>query len=278
MSKEIKKTRQGSLTTNTKGKLKFADLNKAAQESALGVFELPRLFYQLVFFVIDGSKSMKSTNADGITKGGQIDRGIRSILQRLKSSKNKKSFDICFTAFSDEYKDPYGIQRVDKIKEETIFDPLSFVEPQGTQLKDAFSYVKEQSEKYLIDNKDKNAQVLIIVLSDGAIKDYNETIKIVEVLKDKKKVTIACQFLETPIDEDGEYYSWDELTGELDYNSKWTIDEVKASRKRVSNRFKRMASSEELFLSTIDPEEVRKHMIKSISEVSKALEGSKEKK
>jgi uncharacterized protein YegL len=277
MSKEIKKINQGALTTNTKGKLKFADLNKAAQESALGVFELPRLFYQLVFFVIDGSKSMESTDDSGVTKGEQIDKGIRSILKRLKSSKNNKSFDVCFTAFSDEYNNPYGIQRADKIKDEHSFNPLNFVDPQGTKLQDAFEHIKEESLKYLTNNQEKSSQVLIIILSDGAITDYKETMVLVEELKEEKNITIACQFLETQVDEDGKYYSWDEVTDELDYESKWTIEEVKASKKIITDRFKKMASSDELFLSTIDPEEVRKHMIKSISEVSKVLEGSKAK-
>ena len=118
-------------------------------------------------------------------------------------------------------------------------------------------------------NIDKNSQVLIQILSDGAIDDFAKTESVVNKLKNNHKITVACQFIESEIDKDSEYYSWNESTGKLDYDSKWTIEEVEESRKRVSNKFKKLASSEDLFITSPNPEEIRKHMIKSISTVSK---------
>ncbi|PQB07535.1 hypothetical protein BST83_10485 [Polaribacter filamentus] len=60
-----------------------------------------------------------------------------------------------------------------------------------------------------------------------------------------------------------------ESTGEIDYNSRWTIEEVRKDEKKIANRFKLFATSTDFFMTSIDPEEIRKHMIKSISTVSK---------
>jgi len=76
-------------------------------------------------------------------------------------------------------------------------------------------------------------------------------------------------YLESEIDENDKYYSWDEKTGDIDYNDKWTIEDVKKIEKRIIKNFKVYASDETLFNNSLDPEEIRKHMIKSISTVSK---------
>ena len=129
--------------------------------------------------------------------------------------------------------------------------------------------IEQISEKYLKDNYDKNAQVLIQILSDGAIDDYIHTKQIIDRLKNNDKITIACQFIESEINKNDTYYSWDESTGKIDYNSKWTIEDVRKSRVRISNKFKALASSDDLFITSPNPDEIRRHMIKSISTVSK---------
>lgn len=109
----------------------------------------------------------------------------------------------------------------------------------------------------------------MLILSDGALDDYSDSLKEVNELKMNPQITVACQYLEKYIDEDSKWYSCDEATGELDYDSPWTIEEVRASEERRSNKFKRFASSDELFITTMDPALVRDHMIKSITLISK---------
>lgn len=241
------------------------------QIEALSEFELPPVFHQLVIFLIDGSNSMKNESVNGITKAEEIDKSISSIMGRLAESRNASSFDVCFVAFSDDFKDVFGIKSVTKIQQGTSFNPLNYITPKGTEMSEALSYAKECTDKYLEKYKDLNSQVLIIILTDGAIDDYSRSSQIISELKSNDKVTISCQFLEKNIPDDSEWYSWDEVSGKLDYDKTVPVDEVRNRQKRRGEELKLFATSDELFITSVNPELIRKHMIKSISMVSKVL-------
>lgn len=270
MTKEIQKIAKTELVSSNKKKLDLTKINTEALSASLGDLSIPRLFYQLVIFVIDGSNSMHGKTSKGNSKAKEIDNSIRLVIRRLKESKNSNSFDIAFVAFSDDFDKSYGIRNINDIKPNDSFNPFDYIKlPKGTYLEKAFVYIEQITDEYLSTNRDKNAQVLIQILSDGAIDDFTAAQDIISKLKKNEKVTIACQFIESNIDENSQYYSWNEATGKIDYNSKWTIEQVKQSRTRVSNKFKTLATSEDLFITSPNPEEIRKHMIKSISTVSK---------
>lgn len=269
MSKEIKKLNKNELKNSKTGKLDLLNINTDALTAALNDLSIPRLFYQLVIFIIDGSNSMKEYSKNGISKASEIDKGMKSIVHRLKKSKNSNSFDVCFITFSDDFNDVFSIINVNDVAKEQSFNPLSFVSPKGTMLNNALNHTKAIVKGYHQKNSQKNCQVLIQILSDGAISDYEESLKSVEELKKINNTTISCQFLESHIEEGQEWYSSNEATGEMDYTSRWSIEEVREDEVRIAERFKKFASSSEFFLTSIDPEEIRKHMIKSISTVSK---------
>jgi hypothetical protein len=270
MSKDIQKVDKVGLIQSNKKKLDLSTINTGALSASLSELSIPRLFYQLVIFVIDGSNSMHGKTSNNISKAEEIDKSIRLIVRRLKESKNSNSFDISFVPFSDDFDRCYGIKNIKDIKLQDSFNPFDYIEqPKGTYLEKAFCYIEQISEEYLNCNIDKNAQVLIQILSDGAIDDFAKTQDKMNKIKENEKITIACQFIESEIDENLQYYSWDESTGKIDRDSKWTIEEVKQSRIRVSNKFKTLATSDDLFITSANPEEIRKHMIKSISTVSK---------
>jgi hypothetical protein len=108
--------------------------------------------------------------------------------------------------------------------------------------------VKKECSTYLRVNGDKNAQALVIVLSDGVVFDYELTLKKCNELKLNNKITISSIFFESTAWQDG--FDIDDL------------DDYKDSMKML-------ASDETLFTSTLNPDEIRNHMIKSISTVSK---------
>ncbi|WNH11758.1 vWA domain-containing protein [Thalassobellus suaedae] len=269
MSKYLQNTDKNDINISKSGKLDLLNINTSALTASLNDLAIPRLFYQLVIFIIDGSNSMNEDSKNGISKANEIDKGIRSIIQRLKKSKNNNSFDVCFLAFSDDFEDVFSLKNVKDISIEQSFNPLKYVTPKGTKLNRALLHSKEIVNDYHLKNKLKNCQVLIQILSDGAISDYDESIKTVNDLKNIKNTTVSCQFLESHIEQGQEWYSSNEATGEIDYSSRWTIEEVRQDEERIANRFKNFASSIDLFVTSIDPEEIRKHMIKSISTVSK---------
>jgi len=272
MSKEIKKTGKTGLVETKTGKLDLLNINTSALSACLDDLAIPRLFYQLVIFIIDGSNSMNEDSKNGISKADEIDKGIRSIIQRLKESKNSNSFDLCFLAFSEEFEDVISIKNITDISPDQSFNPLTFVTPKGTKLNDSLIHTKELVTKYHKKNETKNCQVLIQILSDGAISDYEASIKTVDEIKSINNTTVSCQFLESHIEEGQNWYSFNESSGELDFDSKWTIEEVRKSEEIIAKKFKKFASTPDLFVTSIDPEEIRKHMIKSISTVSKVAE------
>jgi hypothetical protein len=268
MRKEIQKY-NGNLSNPLLKKLDLTNLNTKAFSDALSSVEIPRLFYQLVIFLIDGSNSMREVTSSGLSKSNEVSNGIKSIVDRLKSSKNANSFDLCFIPFSDDYKDVYSVVNIKDISTTMDFNSVNFISPKGTRLAEALFYTENLVSEYYSKNLQKNCQVLIQILSDGAIHDYNESLKIIEKLKLVNKTTISCQYLQSHIKEGQTWYSWDEATGKIDYESPWSMDQVIASEKKISEKFKELATADIFFTSTINPEEIRKHMIKSISTVSK---------
>ena len=268
MSKEIQKY-NANLSITTVKKLDLSNLNTKAFSDALSSVEIPRLFYQLVIFLIDGSNSMKEVTSSGLSKSNEVSYAIKSIVDRLKLSKNANSFDLCFIPFSDEYIDVYSVINIKDIRETMDFNSVNFISPKGTKLAEALLYTENLVSEYYSKNIHKNCQILIQILSDGAIHDYNESLKIIEQLKLLNKTTISCQYLQSNIEEGQNWYSWDEATGKLYYEKPWTMDQVINYEKKLAKNLKKLATDDSFFTSTINPEEIRKHMIKSISTVSK---------
>jgi hypothetical protein len=270
MKKEIQKYDKGgklSLGEN----LNISKLNLGALEDLTSEIVLPRTFYQLVIFMLDGSNSMSSMTEDGRSKAVRIEESVKSVLTRLKNSKNKESFDLSFIVFSDDYKDVFnGVTRVIDIDERQCFNPIKLIqEPKDTKLADALKYANIVSNKYLEENSKRTGQVLLLIFSDGELDDYWDALKVVNEIKRNPQITIACQYLENYISEGSQWYSYDEATDEINYNEIWTTEDVKESEKRISEKFKEFASMDELFITTMNPNLVRDHMIKSITLVSK---------
>ncbi|XMO86750.1 vWA domain-containing protein [Algibacter sp. AS12] len=264
MSKEIQK-----IESNKKSKIDLLNINTSALSASLGDLVIPRLFYQLVIFIIDGSNSMNDDSKNGISKAEDIDKGIKSIIKRLNKSKNSGSFDICYLTFSDEFVEVFSPKSVKSINHNQSFNPLNFIEPKGTKLCKGLKHAKNIINKYNEKYKNKNCQVLLQILSDGAIQDYEASLEVVNELKNIDNTTISCQFLESHIEDGQKWFSCNETTGEVNYDEPWTIGKVRRYEERIANRFKKFASNSDLFVTSIDPEEIRKHMIKSISTVSK---------
>jgi uncharacterized protein YegL len=253
MSKEIQKLKNSELLKSSKKKLNLSTINTGALSASLSELSIPRLFYQLVVFVIDGTGSMTWEGKTGKSKGEEVNEIITKILERLDNSKNKNSFDIAVYGFAETHKTILDITQLTNIDYKQFdFNPTSYFTDgyMYEYLDDTLDIVIDSSFKYLNTNKEKNSQALIITLSDGAIKHFDTALERVEKLKQHNRITVSSVLLE---------------------DTRWEDDND--FKEEVQNKLKTFASNEKnghnFFTSNISPEEIRKHMIKSISTVSK---------
>jgi uncharacterized protein YegL len=252
MGNQIQKTDKNEVITNT-GKSPLDKLNNlnSGLSAALSKMELPRQFSQLVLFVLDGSYSMTGDGASGFSKGQEIHQSVVKVLERLQSSKNKASFDVGFWAFANESKEMYPVKQLkDYNLVKDCFNPCEFISDGGaTYLSETFQSVERVVNDYLDEHKELNRKVLIILLSDGELHDYQEVIEMKSKFQSELVVFSSIFF---------ESLDWGE-----NYED-WEIDEIKEN---LSN----LASEEAYFLSTVDAEQIRKHMIQSVTKISNVL-------
>jgi len=253
MSKEIKKLNNSGLLNSSKKKLDLSSINTGALSASLSKLSIPRLFYQLVVFVIDGTGSMTWEGKTGKSKGEEVNETITKILKRLDNSKNKNSFDIAVFGFAETHKTILDITELTNIDYDQFdFNPTNYFKDgyRYEFLDDTLDIVIDSSFRYLESNKKKNSQALVITLSDGAIKHYDTALERIEKLKKHERITVSSVLLE---------------------DMRWEDDF--AFKDEVQNKLKSFTSNDKdghnFFTSNIDPEEIRKHMIKSISTVSK---------
>lgn len=253
MSKEVQKKGKGGLNTSRLEKLDLLNINTSALSASLNKIAIPRLFYQLVVFILDASESMTRKGISGNQKGEEVRDQIAPIIKRLKNSKNSNSFDISMYAFSQSHNEFVVMETPDLIDSKSIdFNPCSHVGNYQTYAEPVFLEVEEKINNYLLRNKDKNCQTMVVFLGDGAIYDYEEVLNICKRLKKVSKTTILSYLLEDVM---------------------WSNELSNESLNRLRNNIKSMSSKDvngiNFFESKVNPEEIRKHMIKSISTVSK---------
>jgi len=251
MGNEIQKTDANEVVGTGKSPLdKLNNLNSGLS-AALSRMELPRQFSQLVLFVLDGSNSMTWDGASGFSKGQEIHQSVVKVLERLQSSKNKASFDVGFWAFANESKEMYPVKQLkDYNLVKDCFNPCEFISDGGaTYLSKTFQSVETVVNDYLDEHKELNRKVLIILLSDGELHDYQEVIEMKSKFQSELVVFSSIFF---------ESLDWG------DNYEDWEIDEIKEN-------LSKLASEEAYFLSTVDAEQIRKHMIQSVTKISNVL-------
>lgn len=232
------------------GKAKLGQSMLAGSLASLSKITLPRMFNQLVIFLLDGSGSMTFPGISGKSKGHEVHQAVINVLERLKDSKNESSFDVALWAFANESVSMFPIKPVIEFKlVRDCFNPCEFIKDyKKTNLQDTLISARELSLSYLEKYKDQNTKVLIIILGDGAINDYDRSLEIKESLNGNEKIVFSSILFESP--------AWIEKFDESVIN-------------RVKGEFSKLATSEANYMSTVDPEKIRSHMIQSITKISK---------
>lgn len=250
MGKEIQKSNNKIETgKSTTQKIQIGSKLIQIASKSLETLELPRLFNQLVIFLLDGSGSMTFKGSSGVSKGNEVHSCVQSVINRLLESKNKSSFDIAAYAFANGAYEMVSLRCIKDLNGEiNTFNPCSYVDDNSkTRLVDGLTTAKELSFDYLEKYKSANSKVLIIILGDGAIGDYKKCFSLKESLINEPNITVSTIYFESP--------KWKEKYDEDD------IMEMK-------NSFLNLATSEAFHVSTFNPEDIRKHMIQSITKIS----------
>lgn len=245
MSNEIeKKTVDGGIKKSAKRKLDITEVNLSAMTKGLGGVDIPRLYYQLVIFVLDGSGSMTWNGISGKSKGEEVNQAVKDVLGRLRNSKNKNSFDIAAWAYANESKLMLPCTELKKIQNQISFNPCDYIEKYDrTRLIETIRSAEELATEYLNKHANNQSQALVLILSDGAINDHSEVQELCVRMNSNQKITVSSIFFESA--------------------------EGMTNKAILQNKMKSLASNDELYASTVNPDEIRKHMIKSISTVSK---------
>jgi hypothetical protein len=258
MSDELQKS-QGSGLSST-GARKAVDLGRkmgdiASKLAGSAAIELPRMFHQLVVFVLDGSGSMTVPGLSGRSKGKEVHEAVKAVMERLQRSKNKNCFDVSCRVYSIDDKVILSQRLVTTVSTAgQSFDPTGHIEAKDTYVVPALEAARDEAVAYLKANAGKRAQALIILLSDGALHDEEDALELAEEIKTMGGVALSTIF----------------------YGTDPRILRMKGADEHFNEQcaevLKEMATSDAFHTSTLDPEEVRKHMIRSISSVSGPIE------
>jgi hypothetical protein len=260
------KNGEGALNKHENFKGKFKVLKTILKNNEV----IPRIYNQLVVFVLDASRSMESLSKNGISKAQDIHENVQLVIERLRKSKNKTSFDIGMIAFSDDCVNVFGVKELKDISESQSFNSVMLIKDSGgTKFYPALNEAEVMIEEYFSSIKNELPRnALILMMTDGEMDDYNKSLAKVKELQLNKDITISVMYLDSLIQDESTWHSWDEKTGEVDYSNSWTIEEVKDWKKRQIEKLVHFASSDSFFMTTMDAEGVRNHMIKSISDTS----------
>lgn len=250
MSNKLQKTdSSGVLNTNTGNKLKIASGLVSGLAAGLSSIELPRMFNQLVVFLLDGSGSMTFNGETGYSKGHEVHQAVVNVLERLNDSKNKSSFDVAFWAFANENIEMFPIKPVKEYNlTKDCFNPCEYIQDYTkTKLGDLLNTVESKVNEYLKKYEGQNRKALVIILGDGEIHDYIQAMKIKNEMDNNSLVTFSSILFESP-----------------DWQERYEQKDIKA----LKSAFSELASTEADYMSTVDPEKIRSHMINSVTKVS----------
>jgi hypothetical protein len=251
MNDKLQKTGSSNIEKTGSGiKLNIASGLAAGLAAGLSSIELPRMFNQLIIFLLDGSGSMTFNGASGHSKGHEVHQAVINVLERLNESKNKSSFDIAFWAFSNENVEMFPIKPVKEYNlVKDCFNPCEYItDYSNTKLSDLLEEVNTLVNQYLEKYEGQNRKALIIIIGDGAVNDFQKSLAIKLKMDDNPLINFSSILFESP-----------------DWQEKYKTEAINA----VKNTFSKLASTDADYMSTVDPEKIRSHMINSVTKVSK---------
>lgn len=232
---------KGLTIPNNRGKGLLSLANLETGGLSMNNFD-SRYFNQLVIFVLDGSGSMTFGGETGRSKGEEVDSVIKTVIDRLATSKNKDCFDVEAYAFARDYGLMLSRKRPVDISRESDFNPVNYVgDYTATLLEESLTTIQKRIDTYLENPPTPGVltKAIVVLLSDGIVHDFAEALTAVNKLKMDNRITVSSiYFHSTEIDDD---------------------DAAEAQE-----MMRQLSSTELLYSTTTQPEDIRDHMIMSI--------------
>ncbi len=254
MNNEMQKSERGlNKVSSTENKItRFQNLAAGHLASLKKLPDAPRMFNQLVIFLLDGSGSMTYPGKTGKSKGYEVHQSTIVVLERLQKSKNVRSFDVAFWAFANESIEMFPVKSVKEVNlQNDCFNPCEFINDHSkTLLTETLLRAYDQAKNYLNNYEGQNTKVLLIILGDGAINDYSECLELKNTISNNKDISFSSILFESP---------------------NFELELGKEALQELNSDFSNLASSHADYMSTVDPEKIRSHMIQSITKVSNVI-------
>jgi hypothetical protein len=241
MKKDLQTTsNKTNLHPAGKGVVDFMNMNLGS----LGDVSLPRLFNQLVVFILDGSGSMSFPGTSGQSKAEEVNLVTNSIIERLIKSRQKECFDVAGYAFAVDTQCMIAVTSAEDVRIGHDFNPCNHVgDHRATRVAKAFERTEQDIQKYFEKHTSSGikTRAIVVLLSDGQLHDYEEAQTITKRLLTTKKVDISCTY----------------FSGADDVLS----DEISSSQEKLRS----LSSLDLMYASSVNAEDIRDHMVKSIS-------------
>jgi predicted nucleic acid-binding Zn ribbon protein len=241
MKKDLQTTsNKNNLNPSGKGVVDLMNLNLGSLTGA----SLGRLFNQLVIFILDGSGSMTWTGTSGKSKAEEVSLVTNNVIERLTKSRNKDCFDVIGYAFAVDTKKMIPVTSAEEVRLGHDFNPCNYIEDyRSTCASEAFRQTEKDIESYF--NKHASAGIktraIVVLLSDGQLHDHAETSAITKRMLVTNKVDVCCTYF---ADADSSSSEDESLSQEM---------------------LRELSSLELMYASTMNADDIRDHMVKSIS-------------
>jgi uncharacterized protein YegL len=163
------------------------------KEVALARMDITAAFHQLGLIVMDGSGSM-TEKVGTLTKAQATNKAVREMFTRFKAGRKQDFFSFAVVTF-----DSKAVRRLEatpaaQVNDNASYDPLQG-HGGGTFIGGGLEEAGKIAEDFLANARpDIPTSVVIVVLSDGACGNQQQTKAIADRLKTNPKITICAAY------------------------------------------------------------------------------------
>jgi len=159
--------------------------------------EVPQTFHQLGILVLDGSGSMEEKGRNNLTKGQEVEMGMKEMFSRFDGSRVKNNFSFACVKFDTTATatlQPTPFKDIDYYGQD--FNPLAG-KGGGTHIFDGLSEAKNIAVQFLSNAPQGGVRhsVVILLMSDGMCFEPQKTLDVADQIKKSGGIDIACAYL-----------------------------------------------------------------------------------
>jgi uncharacterized protein YegL len=159
----------------------------------IGAITDMKAFEQLGILVLDGSGSMSDAGGTGKSKADEVNTAVRSLVARLKASRNRDNFHLAVVTFDTTVNEnrfsPAPITKMDEFGD---YNPLNG-HGGGTNIGDALQKAADVARTFLKGQQSFPRSAVIVVMSDGHNTGGSDPVAVAHGIKEGgQPITICC--------------------------------------------------------------------------------------